>query len=55
MIAFKSSPRILVVLKNSILTYHYQAEIKDDKYNKFQRRKEFSKFDNILAAAVNHN
>lgn len=55
MIACKGSPKILVILKNSILTFNYQAEIKDDKYNKFQRRKEFAKFDNILAAAINHN
>jgi hypothetical protein len=54
MIACKGSPKILIVLKNSILTFNYQAEIKDDKIIK-KRCKEFAKFDNILAPAVNHN
>jgi len=39
MLACKNSSRIFLVMKSSIITYSYQAEIKDDKYNKFVRRK----------------
>jgi hypothetical protein len=28
-----------MVLKGSIITYNYQAEVKDDKYNKLQKGK----------------
>lgn len=52
MLACKLSSRIFVVMKNSIATYSYQAEVRDEKYNKFLRRKEWLKCESGIKAAV---
>lgn len=39
MLACKLSSRIFIVQKNAITTFSYQAEVKDDKFNKLVKSK----------------
>jgi hypothetical protein len=56
MLAFKLNPKIFFVLKGSIVTYSYQAEVKDDKYNKLYKLKQWLKCElEIKAAAINNS
>jgi hypothetical protein len=43
MLVCQKSHRIFIVLRGSILTYTYQAEVKDDKFNKLQKSKNWLK------------
>lgn len=45
MLVCQKSHRIFIVLRGSILTYSYQAEVKDDKFNKLQKGKNWLKCD----------
>lgn len=43
MLACKSSSKIFMVLKGAIIIYNYQAEVKDERYNKLTKGKQWLK------------
>lgn len=56
MLACKSSSKIFMVLKGAIMIYNYQAEVKDEKYNKLSKGKQWLKCElEIKAAALNNS
>jgi WD40 repeat protein len=55
MLVCRKSSRIFIVLRGSILTYNYQAEVKDDKYNKLQKGKNWLKCESEIKTAVINN
>lgn len=52
MVACRLSHKIYFVMKQGIVTYSYQSDIKDEKYNQFTWRKETLKCDSDIKAAI---
>jgi hypothetical protein len=50
MLVCRQSPRIFLALKGGIICFTYQAEVRDEKYNKLVRRKDWLKCDSGIKA-----